>query len=137
MNHLSESDIFLYCDKEMSTDYLAKVSEHLDKCEECRNLLEEIKDFSGKLSKSLPQKLPIEQQADCLKDIQIFKYLEGCESTDNREIIEKHLSRCGYCLIILGETKKFFQKEIKEDVNNQLVENIIILVKKALVKKKV
>lgn len=110
LNHLSDVEIALYCDKELTHEEMLKVTKHLETCEGCRRLVEEDRRFSGLLYETLKKNLSIEKGENCLSDIEISSYIEGQVSSAERITIEGHLSNCRYCMDIIVESDKFLQE---------------------------
>jgi len=105
-NHLSETDAFLYCDKELNREDILKMEKHLEGCESCKQLVEKTFFYSNILYETVKNDLSIQRQQDCLSDMDISAYLENRVTTKERMVIEEHLIKCLYCLSIMVETKK-------------------------------
>lgn len=132
MKHLSEIEIILYCDKESSHEDMLKATKHLEGCESCSRLVVKAQNFSGLLYKALEDNLSIEKKGDCLSDMEISAYIENRVSSEERVILEKHLSTCGYCLSILVDTGRVLQEGISEEEPHFSYEKIMGALKQQL-----
>jgi hypothetical protein len=113
-NHLSETDAFLYCDKELNREDILKMEKHLEGCGSCKQLVEKTFFYSNILYETVKNDLSIQRQQDCLSDMDISAYLENRVTTKERMVMEEHLIKCLYCLSIMVETKKALEEGIKE-----------------------
>ncbi len=130
--HLSEIDIFLYCDKELTREDRLKMDKHLEVCDKCRQLVEKTLSFSNILYETIKDDLVTERKQDCLSDMDISAYLENQVSSEERMTIEEHLSKCGYCLSIVAETKRSLEEGIKVEEPHFSYEKIMGIVKQQL-----
>lgn len=137
MSHLSETDVFFHCDKELSSKDLAIIKKHLDSCKSCNKLIKEAEVFTGLVCEAAKLPMIMRREKDCLNDMQIAAYLENRVSDQEKEKLEEHLSKCEYCLSILVETKKCILSAVEEEQPRRSHERIMRVVKKKLREKKV
>ncbi len=130
--HLSDIEVILYCDRELSTDDRLKVSKHIESCESCSRLVVEAQTFSRVLYKVLEDDLSVKRKEGCLSDMEISAYLENRVSSEERMVIEEHMSKCGYCLSILVDAGKALQESIREEEPHFSYEKIMDIVKQQL-----
>lgn len=130
--HLSDIEVILYCDRELSTDDRLKVSKHLESCESCSRLVVEAQTFSRVLYKVLEDDLSVKRKEGCLSDMEISAYLENRVSSEERMVIEDHLSNCGHCLSILVDAGKALQESIIEEEPHFSYEKIMDIAKQQL-----
>ncbi len=121
--HLTEKDVFLYCDKEMDKKGVFVIEKHLEDCKSCKQLLENTLSFSKMLKNVAKNNLSVNIKNDCLNDMDISAYIDNKVSSEKRIIIEEHLCNCAYCLNIMAETKtsledNVIQKDIQPPIEN-------------------
>lgn len=130
--HLSDIEVILYCDRELSPEDALKVSKHLESCESCSRLVVESQTFLRVLYKVLEDDLSVKRKDGCLSDMEISAYFENRVSSEERMVIEDHLSKCGYCLSILVETEISLKEGIEEEEPHFSYEEIMDIVKQQL-----
>ena len=77
MDHLSQEDIFLFCDNETAPDRAANASEHITECEVCRAALSEAKELADMLNLVAKHEFVGERGTECIDEMQIAGYIDG------------------------------------------------------------
>lgn len=137
MEHLSDLDVFLFLDKELSEDRLEQIQEHLKSCKKCSEKIQNSQIFSELIRRAAEKKMSLNRTSDCISDLEFTEYLGGHISTTARMKIENHLSTCEYCLSILCKTKEIMKENSSEDLPHQILVKSTSIVKKSLRMKKV
>lgn len=135
-NHLTEKDVFLYCDKEMDNKDVLEIEKHLENCKSCKQLVEKTLSFSKMLNNAAKNNLSVDKKRDCLSDMDISAYIDNSLSFDKKNVIEGHLSNCAYCLNIMAETKKSLEGNVMQKDIQSPIENIMPVIIQHLRKQK-
>ncbi|MFH2044796.1 MAG: zf-HC2 domain-containing protein [Pseudomonadota bacterium] len=123
--HLTEEDILLYCDNELSHEEKTRILHHLDFCDSCKQLVDNYRSFLNIMNDMIPNGLYSKNKEDCLGYMDIANYIENNISHKKRKKIEEHLSTCGYCLHIVIESMLSLKENVIEKEPQFLLDNII------------
>ena len=71
-----------------------------------------MQNLEGIIRKSLRQSAPfLSRKSDCPSELELARYLEGVLPSLKRQVIEKHLSDCPFCLDLLVTAKDILKEE--------------------------
>ena len=114
IDHLTDLDVQLFCDKELGNDAMLRAVKHLEQCAGCKKRIDEAQILSQLIYEACKKDLKSERQDDCLSDMDISAYIENKVSEGERMRIEEHFNQCGYCLDIVALDGGIFEEAIGE-----------------------
>ncbi len=109
--HLTKEQLEAYCEKRLSARELLSVSDHLEKCGQCRIETErELQSdalFFDLQSTALEAEAAAIQPAGHLTMDETAAYVDGLLSEDNQQAARDHLSRCELCALAVEDLAGF------------------------------
>jgi hypothetical protein len=108
MTHLTKEQILKYQNRELSSDEIVNVTNHLRDCETCREIIMKTEQFRKSIS-SLQVQFKDENHPSYEE---LSNYIDSTIDPERKSAIEEHASDCEICRLQLEDLKKL-QSELK------------------------